>query len=95
MSDQSLDALVKEQTALQCIVEENLKGKPLIHDRTTRDRTILEYGTGLFPPDCSNKLHWLLDDMAMNKDKVVWIDLGCGHAIALREGKRYFYPIDG
>jgi len=90
VKNDKLEELVKEQTALQCNVIEGAYGRVRIEDRTIRNRDIEEYGREFFPPECSNNIYSLLDDMITNKDKVVWIDLGCGHAIALRGGKNYF-----
>ncbi len=86
-----LEELVKEQTALQCTVREEEYGGLCIEDRTMRSRTLREYGQMLFDPCLGEeKFNGLLDNLIRKRGKAVWVDLGCGHAVALKEGKQYF-----
>lgn len=90
-----LEELVKEQTELQMIYDNEARQ---MKDRTNRHRSIRDYEVELFRKNIDvvvvfegeKRLNGLLDSIKQKRGKVVWADLGCGHAIALREGKQYF-----
>lgn len=90
VKNDELEELVKEQTALQCFVIKERCGASIL-DRTLRSRGLSEYGELLFGlNEGAKKFYGLLEGILKEKGRVVWADLGCGHAVALSEGKRHF-----
>ncbi|MBU2638769.1 MAG: class I SAM-dependent methyltransferase [Nanoarchaeota archaeon] len=80
--------LEEEQRKLQ--LRKNPKGKGRL-DVTDRGRGLFEYSKifGNNPKGNITNMEGLIMDYVQRQRHAVWVDLGCGHGIGLREGKKY------
>lgn len=96
--DVSLARLVEEQTRLQMNGTARDLMDGAIIKKTDRSRTIDEYSQkfGFWDLNEGDDKSWaklglkkLIDQYIERQGQVVWVDLGCGNAVALRQGKMY------